>query len=172
MQTEIINLIFKDFQQHFKHFFDYCERGFTNELIINMYARIYQPETTIVQYGQKFGEVFFIREGGVKLFNKFQIKDFMHLPQYSVFGDYQIICDLKSNIVFQTAKLASDTRFMCVSKKVFLNLCELFPVTAENLRHRALLRRLHFIQAMEKLDRVASLKALGRSFKKKFQQKI
>lgn len=71
MQTEITNTIFKDFIQNFRHFFDYCERGFTNELIINMYCRIYQPETTIVQYGQRFSEVYFIREGGVKLFNKF-----------------------------------------------------------------------------------------------------
>lgn len=94
----------------------------------------------------------------------------MYLPQYSIFGDYQIICDLKSNIVFQTVSTLAggDTRFMCVSKKVFLRLCDLFPVTAENIRNRALLRRLHFIQAMEKLDRIAPLKALGRSFKKKF----
>lgn len=31
---------------------------------------------------------------------------------------------------------------------------------------------MHFIQAMEKLDKVTPLKALGRSFKKKFQLKI
>lgn len=58
----------------------------------------------------------------------------MYLPQHSIFGDYQILFDLKSNIVFKTAKLPHDTRFMCVSKKVFLRLCELFPITADNLK--------------------------------------
>jgi hypothetical protein len=64
------------------------------------------------------------------------IEDFMILPPFSIFGDYQIINDFKSNIVFKTAKHAPTTRFMCVHKKVFINLCDLFPVTSENLRHR------------------------------------
>ena len=129
MQTEIMQTIFKDFQTHFKHFFEYCERGFVNELIINMFARIYEPDLTIVSYGEKFRQVYFIQEGAVSMFNKFLIKDFMLLPPYSIFGDYQIICDLKSNICFRTAKHCAQTRFMCVDRKVFLNLCDLFPVT-------------------------------------------
>lgn len=113
----------------FRHFFEYCERGFINELIINMFARIYEPDTTIVSYGEKFRQIYFIQEGTVAMYNKFQITDFMFLPQYSIFGDYQIICDLKSNIIFKTAKYGPKTRFMCVSRKIFLNLCDLFPVT-------------------------------------------
>jgi hypothetical protein len=58
----------------------------------------------------------------------------MYLPQYSIFGDYQILYDLKSNIVFQTAKLSTVTRLMCVSKKVFLRICNEFPITGDNLR--------------------------------------
>lgn len=79
-------------------------------------------------------EIFFIREGQVQLFNRYLNKDFMMLPQFSVFGDYQVFYDLKSNINFRTPKKMKNTRFMCVTKKVFLNLCDLFPVTAENLR--------------------------------------
>jgi hypothetical protein len=56
---------------------------------------------------------------------------------------------------------------MCVSKKVFLNLCELFPITAENIKKRGLEKRLHYIRAMEKLDENAVYKGLGRSMKKK-----
>ena len=41
MQTQVMDIVFMDFQKKFKHFFDLCEKGFTNELIINMYARIY-----------------------------------------------------------------------------------------------------------------------------------
>jgi hypothetical protein len=129
-----MNTIFKDFQIQFRHFFEYCERGFVNELIINMFARIYEPEVTIVHYGEKFRQIYFICEGSVSMYNRFLIKDFMFLPQHSIFGDYQIICDLKSNIVFKTSKRQSSTRFMCVSKKVFQNLCDLFPVTAINLK--------------------------------------
>jgi len=63
MQTELMNTIFREFQLGFKHFFDYCERGFINEMIINMYARTYKPDTTIVAYGDKFRELYFVREG-------------------------------------------------------------------------------------------------------------
>ena len=125
-----------------------------NELIINMFARIYEPDLTIVNYGEKFRQVFFICEGSVTMYNKFLIRDFMLLPQHAIFGDYQVICDLKSNITFKTAKHAPTTRFMCVSKKVFMNLCELFPVTGNNLKERGLKKRMHYLKAMEKLDRL------------------
>ncbi|CDW90866.1 cation channel family protein [Stylonychia lemnae] len=171
MQSELTQIIFKDFQQQFNHFFQYCERGFINEFIINMYCRIYQPETTVVQYGQKLREIFFIREGCALMYNKFEVKDFMMLPQYGVFGDYQIIYDLKSNITMKTPPTGQDVRFMCISKKVFLNLCELFPTTAENLRVLSLKRRYHFIQAMELQDMSSPLKALHRSIKKRIKQK-
>jgi hypothetical protein len=167
MQTEIMQTIFKDFQTHFKHFFEYCERGFVNELIINMFARIYEPDLTMVSYGEKFRQVYFIQEGAVSMFNKFLIKDFMLLPPYSIFGDYQIICDLKSNICFRTAKHCAQTRFMCVDRKVFLNLCDLFPVTQENLKDRGLQKRLHYLKAMKRLDdgKKKHQKALQRSKK-------
>ena len=73
---------------------------------------------------------------------------FMRLSDGNVFGDYQIICDLKSNIAFKTAKHCAQTRFMCVDRKVFLNLCDLFPVTAENLKERGLQKRLHYLSTM------------------------
>ena len=93
----------------------------------------------------------------------------MVLPQFSIFGDYQIMHDLKSNIVFKTPKeIAYDVRFMCVSKKVFLSLCDLFPVTTDNIKQRGLQKRLHYLRAMEKLDKNSVHKSLSRSLKKKF----
>lgn len=134
-----------------------------NELIINMFARIYEPDLTIVNYGEKFRQIYFICEGSVTMYNKFLIRDFMILPQYSIFGDYQTICDLKSNIIFKTAKHAPQTRFMCVSRKVFMNLCDLFPVTEDNLKQRSLHKRMHYLKAMERLDRTnPTYKALHR----------
>jgi len=42
IQTELIlnTGMFKDFERSFNHFFEECERGFINEMIINMYCRI------------------------------------------------------------------------------------------------------------------------------------
>lgn len=76
----------------------------------------------------------------------------MLLPQYSFFGDYQVLHDLRSNIIFKTSSKFKETRFMCVKKSKFLELCSLFPQTEENLRARSLERRLHFIKKMEQLD--------------------
>ena len=56
---------------------------------------------------------------------------------------------------------------MCVTKKVFLNLCDLFPITAENLKERGLLKRLHYLRAMEKLDSNSVYKALKRRISKR-----
>ena len=41
---------------------------------------------------------------------------------------------------------------MCVSSQVLQNLCDLFPVTAENLKTRGLQKRLHYLKAMLRLD--------------------
>ena len=41
---------------------------------------------------------------------------------------------------------------MCVTRKVFLNLCDLFPVTSDNLKSRGVHKRMHFMRAMLRLD--------------------
>ena len=86
------------------------------------------------------------------MYNKYLITDFMLLPQYSIFGDYQILSDLKSNIVFKTTKYGKHTRFMCVSKKMLMNLCDMFPVTGKNLKERGLHKRIFNLKAMMRLD--------------------
>jgi len=57
---------------------------------------------------------------------------------------------------------------MCVSKKVFMNLCDLFPVTADNLKARGLQKRMHYLKVMERLDNQKDnkYKALSRGAKK------
>lgn len=42
MQTELIlsTFQFKKFEKNFNHFFEECEQGFVNELIIRLYCRI------------------------------------------------------------------------------------------------------------------------------------
>lgn len=70
-------------------------------------------------------------------------KPILYLPDYSTFGDYQILFNLKSNLVFKTHKdpeqeYGPDIIFMCVAKDVLLELCDLFPQTAENIKRRSL----------------------------------
>jgi|TARA_B110001450_G_scaffold178562_1_gene166832 signal-transduction protein with cAMP-binding, CBS, and nucleotidyltransferase domain len=71
MQTELIQntRVFRDFEKSFNHFFDECERGFTNELIINMYCRIYSPGKIVISYKSNVKEMYFIRQGLVEVFN-------------------------------------------------------------------------------------------------------
>ena len=124
MQTELIQntRVFQEFEKSFNHFFDECERGFTNELIINMYCRIYSPGKIVISYKSNVKEMYFIRQGLVEVFNnenddlemkqeKSQTnkqKPILYLPKYSYFGDYQILYNLKSNIVFKTLERIPD----------------------------------------------------------------
>jgi len=51
--------------------------------------------------------MYFIRVGLVEIFNNEsdeidKEKPILFLPKYSYFGDYQILCNLKSSLVFKT----------------------------------------------------------------------
>lgn len=71
MQTDLIKntRVFKEFEKSFSHFFEECERGFTNELIIQMYCRISTPGKTVISYMSHVKEMFFIRQGIIEVFN-------------------------------------------------------------------------------------------------------
>lgn len=167
MQTDLIQntRVFQEFERAFNHFFDECERGFTNEVIINMFCRIFQQDRVVISYKSNVKEMYFIRQGIVQVFNndddaRDEGKTILYLPKYSYFGDYQILCKLKSNLVFRTlckehAKSKShsssidnipDILFMCVSKEKLLQLCSLFPQTADNIKRKSLERRKRFMQ--------------------------
>ena len=165
MQTDLIQntRVFKEFERSFNHFFEECERGFTNELIISMYCRIYTPGKTVISYKSNVKEMYFIRQGLVEVYNNEndeldKEKPILYLPKYSYFGDYQILYNLKSNILFKTLahtpedkkngnfETMPDIIFMCISKDVLQELCDLFPQTAENIKRRSLERRHRFMQ--------------------------
>ena len=101
MQTELINLIFKEFLGRFKFFFNSCDIGFRNEFIIWLYARVHKPNTEIQRYGREADEVVLILSGMVDMFNYHNTK-FMQLPPDCLFNDYQILFGLKSNITFKS----------------------------------------------------------------------
>jgi hypothetical protein len=146
MQTDLIQntRVFKEFERSFNHFFEECERGFTNELIIGMYCRIYTPGKTVISFKSNVKEMYFIRQGLVEIYNNendevTKEKPILYLPKYSYFGDYQILYNLKSNLVFKTLAHTPDERkagapetlpdiiFMCIGKVELIELCDLFP---------------------------------------------
>ena len=95
MQSEVIQgtRAFREFEKAFSHFFGECERGFTNEMIINMYARIYPYNKLIIPYKSNVKEMYFIRQGLVEVFNdsrdeKYPNKPILYLPKCSYFGDW------------------------------------------------------------------------------------
>lgn len=99
----------------------------------------------MIGYKSEVKELYFIRQGIVEIFNnendeKKEKKDqaIMYLPKFSYFGDYQILYNLKSNIVFKTlsksqfalmgqTNVLPESIFMCISKDILLKLCDLFP---------------------------------------------
>ena len=98
--------------------------------------------TRVVKQGQ--------REKKIKSFSEQKL---LYLPRYSCFGDYQILYNLKSNLVFKTVGKSEgehhdsvETVFMCIDKKKFLELCDIFPQTKANIKRIALARRYRFMQ--------------------------
>ncbi len=63
MQTEFINFLFKNFLNKFDHFFQGLERGFVNELVINLQSRTFLPGEDIIKAGSHLTEMFFITRG-------------------------------------------------------------------------------------------------------------
>lgn len=113
-------------------------------MIINMFCRIQNPGKTIISYKSNVKEMFFIRQGLVEVYNnendeKEKDKPILYLPKYSYFGDYQILYNLKSNLVFKTLANTPDENqnlsfdqlpviiFMCCQNDNLNEFCDLFP---------------------------------------------
>jgi hypothetical protein len=82
---------------------------------MNLYCRIYSPGRAIIQHKSIVKEMYFIRIGLVEIFNNEndeidKEKPLLFLPKYSYFGDYQILCNLKSKLVFKTLSYSNDKK--------------------------------------------------------------
>ena len=178
MQTNVINMIFEDFRQNFRHFFDPCDRGFINETIIRLYSRRYQRPTTgrmrLVRPQYKMMELFFTMEGAFGLYHPtLKIKGKAQIDQpallmvrYGVFGDYQLLFDLYPRIELCPYVPSRDTdpevlksigedaeieefRVMCLAEDEFHDLCELYPMTRESLKIQGLKKRKMFMNCLK-----------------------
>ena len=93
-----------------------------------MYCRLNTPGKTVISYKSNVKEMYFIRQGVVEVFNPdhdnpkkteqkehnlllalknskdrfYEEQAILYLPKFSYFGDYQILFNLKSNIIFKT----------------------------------------------------------------------
>ena len=66
---------------------------------------------------------------------------FLTLPKFTIIGMYQILFDLQPNMIFKAGSSQQNIdghRTYRIKSSLFLNLCELYPKTKENLTKRAL----------------------------------
>ena len=80
MQTELIDTLFSKFKKDFSHFFDPCETGFTNEIIINLKAFHLEQNFEILSPGLKMETFYFIIDGYVQVVDKASAYPFLVLP--------------------------------------------------------------------------------------------
>ena len=104
---------FKNFENNFDHLFSECERGFINELVINMFCQIYAPGRTVINYKSQVNQLYFVQCGTIECYNNEKDElipnyPIFYLPRYSYFGDFQILNSLKSNIIFRSLTVPSD----------------------------------------------------------------
>lgn len=115
--------------------------------------------------------MYFVTRGAAVLYDQKGVTPFLQLPQYSFFGEYQLMFDLRSNFVVkvggkedtETVK-QERTTFLCVSQDVFKRFFALFPKSKNVVQRRALERRSVFMQHLAKLEQFLKKK------KKKMRQ--
>jgi hypothetical protein len=89
MQSDLVRLIFKSFLNRFDYFFDSLDSGFVNEIVVNMYAKTYQPGDDIVTPGQRVDAIMFVLQGQLQICEKNgEQEPFCVLPTNSFFGEY------------------------------------------------------------------------------------
>ena len=155
MQTEVIDTIFMQFMQNFRFFFDPLDRGFVNEVIIQLFARKYEvgndKRLRLEKPEYKMTQMYFILEGGFGLYNP-AIKQkgthennnpFVVMKRNSIYGDYQLAFDLYPMMEFSPYVMNNETpqevasqlgedaelttfNVMCLDGEKFLELCELY----------------------------------------------
>ena len=110
IRFELVKTLFSQFKSNFDYMFNDTQFGFEGgseficDFLSNLYSRIYLPGEEIIQYGESVAELYMIQEGivilslkGVGVENEFFL-----LPTYSYFGCFQILYDLKSQIVYKS----------------------------------------------------------------------
>lgn len=162
IRHRLVNALFSSFISNFFYMFNDAEFEagceFTSNFLSNIFSRLYLPENNIVDYGDSFTELIMIQEGVVSLQLRLIPNDsrseqeFFVLPTFSYFGDYQILFDLKSQIIYR-AKENKLLITLCLSKEKLLELMEDYPEARKFYMERAWLRRIEFRRRQKKFMR-------------------
>jgi hypothetical protein len=158
LRYELVEELFGDFAQKFNILFvnpsegNYEEKGFTSDFIVNLYWRVYIPGQDIVKFHEVFDEMYLIKEGGIgviyveefgKRESQKRYMEIIELPVMSFFGEYQIVSKLKSMFIYKSND-GEDTKMMCISKGVLLQLLDEYPKIKSYWQARAIERRREF----------------------------
>ena len=122
------------------------------------------PENIILDKGERFNDLFMIQEGNVGLSMRLDpndsqsLQEFFILPTYSYFGDYQILFDLKSQIIYKN--ISNKVLIcMCLSRDKLVEIMDDYPEARKFYIERAWLRRIEFrrrqksfVQSLEEID--------------------
>lgn len=144
---QLINHLFKNFMYDtFRIFFEGLEEKFCQEIVINLYPRKLQDQEEIISVDQGSKNLYFLVKGKVNICSKDGSESYVELPQNTYFGDYLIFFRLRSSNAFVAQ---GETEVLSIKKKRFLEICEMFPNAAKQLKYRAFLRR-KFIRKTKK----------------------
>ena len=178
MQTEVIDTIFMQFMQNFRFFFDPLDRGFVNEVIIQLFARKYEVSSEkrlkLERSKYKMTQMYFILEGGFGCYNPYTKQKgnhennnpFVIMKRHSIFGDYQLAFDLYPMMEFSPYSVSNDTpkevvsqlgedaevttfNVMCLEDEKFQELCELYEESAKTIQYNGLQKRKVFMDKLE-----------------------
>lgn len=149
LRYKLINELFGSFKQNFYYMFEDEEfeagQEFISDFLSHLYCRIYIPKSEIIKHGETFPELYLIYKGIVILSLRGVSKEneFFVLPTYSYFGDFQILMNLRSQIVYKSGE-NEHTYCMCLKKSKFLKLLEDYPDAKKFYHERAYDRRIEF----------------------------
>lgn len=158
IRHRLVNQLFRNFIANFFYMFNDAEFEagceFTSNFLCNVYSRLYLPENVIISQGDKFECLMMIHQGCVSMQLKLGHDDnseheFFILPTYSYFGDYQLLFDLKSQVIYR----GKENKLMitlCLDKKIFLELMEEYPEARKLYVERAWLRRIEMRRRQKK----------------------
>lgn len=135
---------------------------FISDFLSNIFSRLYLPENEIVSQGERFLHLFMIQEGNVGMSLKLNPNDmdsdqlFFILPTLSYFGDYQILLDLKSQVIYKniSSRLLIT---LCLTREKLLELMDDYPEARKFYMERAWQRRIEFRRRQKAFEKQLDL---------------
>lgn len=89
LKTQVVSSVFGGFIKNFHLFFGELEYGFVSELVMNLFARSFNPGEVLLAAGQAVTKLMFITRGNFAICDPTSKYDpFLILPENSFYGDF------------------------------------------------------------------------------------